>query len=170
MSNPKSKISNAEVDTILNYVDSSKGLTFRAGEAGRISVRQKTDGKEFHFSSHELADVLHRADTDGKPFLQLNFKSGNKVLLTDQLVGFKPYETLGLDMGRLPKVVTTPDLLSVGEAIEEALGSETADHEIEVLRKVYQAILVGAERIGFELPFERAWATRLLASRFRASA
>lgn len=133
-------------------------------------ISQNTDGKEIRVSLPEVSEVLHRADGDGKPFLQINFNSGVKVLVTDQLIGFKPSEIFGLDMSRLPKVVTTPDLLSVGEAIEEALASETPEHEVEILRKVYQSILLGAERIGFDLPFERAWATRLLSSRFRASA
>ena len=35
-------------------------------------------------------------------------------------MGFKPVEIVGLDMSRIPKVVTTPDLVSVFEAIEDA--------------------------------------------------
>lgn len=163
-------MSNIEVDTILNYVDSSKGLEFRIGDVGNVSISQRIDGKVIHFNFAEVNEVLRRSDTDGKAFLQLNFKSGVKVLVTDQLIGFKPFEVIGLDMGRLPKVVTTPDLQSVREALEEAMGSETSEQETEVLRKVYQSILVGAERIGFELPFERTFAARLLASRLRASA
>ena len=66
----------------------------------------------------------------------MNFQNSYKVLLTDNLIGFKPQETLGLDMTRIPKVVTTPDLFSVYEAIEESLGSDTQDHEVEILKKV----------------------------------
>lgn len=163
-------MSNADVDSILNFVDASKGLTGRLAETGKVLVSQDVDGKSFSFYGYEVAEVLHRADADGKPFLQLNFKNGNKVLLTDTLVGFKPVETFGLDMNRLPKVVTTPDLLSVYEAIEEALGADEVEHEVEILKKVYQAILLGAERIGFELSFERKWLNRLVATKIRASA
>lgn len=170
MSNPKAKHHGSELDPILNYVDGSKGLTGKVSETGKVQVRQEIDGKEFTFYAYEISDVLHRNDSDSKAFLQLNFKNGNKVLLTDTLVGFKPVEALGLDMNRLPKVVTTPDLLSVFEAIEEALGSDTAEHEVEILKKVYQAILLGAEKIGFELAFERRWMNRLVASKLRASA
>jgi hypothetical protein len=159
-----------ELDTILNYVDASKGLSGKLGETGKVHVRQDIDGKEISFYGYEVSEVLHRADAEGKAFLQLNFKNGIKVLLTETLVGFKPVETFGLDMGRLPKVVTTPDLLSVFEAIEEAMGSDTVDHEVEILKKVYQAILQGAEKVGFDLAFERKWLNRLVASKLRASA
>lgn len=163
-------MSTAELDDILNYVDGSKGLSAQVSETGRVHVNQDIDNKVFSFYAYELGEILHRADTEGKPFLQLNFKNGNKVLLTETLVGFKPVETFGLDMNRLPKVVTTPDLLSVYEAIEEALGSDSVDHEVEILKKVYQAILLGAEKIGFDLPFERKWLNRLIATKIRASA
>lgn len=170
MSSPKPKMNTAELDHILNYVDASKGLTAKVSETGRVQITQDIDSKILSFYSYELGEILHRNDTEGKPFLQLNFKNGNKVLLTETLVGFKPVETFGLDMNRLPKVVTTPDLLSVYEAIEEALGSESVDHEVEILKKVYQAILLGAEKIGFDLPFERKWLNRLIATKIRASA
>lgn len=170
MSNSKTKTSAVELDPILNYVEGSKGLSAQVSETGKVQVQQEVDGKIFSFYVFEVSEVLHRADSEGKAFLQLNFKNGNKVLLTETLVGFKPTETFGLDMGRLPKVVTTPDLLSVFEAIEEAMGSEGSDHEVEILKKVYQAILSGGEKIGFELEFERRWINRLMASKIRATA
>lgn len=170
MGNPKPKTSTAEVDSILNFVDASKGLSGRLSDAGKVQVTQDVDGKSFSFFGYEVAEVLHRNDAEGKGFLQLNFKNGNKVLLTETLVGFKPVETFGLDMNRLPKVVTTPDLLSVFEAIEEALGADDIEHEVEILKKVYQAILTGAEKVGFELTFEKKWLARLVATKLRASA
>ena len=91
-------------------------------------------------------------------------------MLTDNLVGFKPSETWGLDMSRIPKVVTTPDLHSVLDAIEDSLGSDQAESEVEILKKVYYSILTGAEKIGFELPFERRCLERLMATKMRASA
>lgn len=170
MSSTKPKINTVELDPILNYVEGSKGLSSRVSETGRVVIEQQVDGQLFSFYSFEVSEVLHRADADGKPFLQVNFKSGNKVLFTETLIGFKPAETFGLDMSRLPKVVTTPDLFSVYEAIEEAMGSEGSDHEVEILKKVYQAILTGGEKVGFDLDFERRWLNRLMGSNFRASA
>lgn len=171
MSNSKSKSTHAELDHILNFVDSSKGLRAQMGETGKIQIRQDLDGKVFSFSSVDLAEVLHRADAEGKAFIQVNFKNGTKVLLTETLVGFKPMETIGLDMSRIPKVVTTPDLVSVYEAIEESLGSDSGlDHEVEILKKVYLAIVSGGEKVGFDLTLERLWLNRLLASKLKASA
>lgn len=158
------------MDNILNFVDGSKGLDGRVSETGKVQIQQDVDGKVFSFYAYEVSEVLHRTDSEGKGFLQLNFKNNLKVLLTETLVGFKPVETFGLDMSRIPKVVTTPDLLSVFEAIEESLGSENIEHEVEILKKVYLAILMGGERVGFDLSFERKWLNRLLASQVRASA
>lgn len=170
MSSSKSKTNIAQLDSILNFVDGSKGLSGGMAESGKIRIQQEVDGKVFSFSAYEVSEVLQRNDTEGKTFLQVNFKSGAKVLLTESLVGFKPVETLGLDMSRIPKVVTTPDLLSVFEAIEEAMGSDGIDHEVEILKRVYQAILQGGEKVGFDLAFERKWLNRLLASKIQASA
>lgn len=171
MSNSKAKSTVSELDHILNYVDSSKGLRAKVNESGKVQIHQDLDGKVFSFGSSDLSEILHRNDSDGKPFIQINFKNGHKVLLTDTLVGFKPSETVGLDMSRIPKVVTTPDLTSVFDAIEESLGADNGlDGELEILKKVYLSILTGAERIGFELSFERKWINRLIASKIKASA
>lgn len=171
MSNSKTRSTLMNTDSILNYVDSSKGLKARTLDNGRIAITQNVDAKVFTFQPHDVTDVLQRSDSDGKPFLQVNFKSNVKVLLTDNLVGFKPTEIIGLDMSRIPKVVTTPDLKSVFEAVEESLGADSGlDHESEILKRVLQAILTGAEKAGFDLPEERAWFNRLAASRFQASA
>ncbi|WP_413585135.1 hypothetical protein [Bdellovibrio sp. HCB274] len=171
MSNSKSKSTHAELDHILNFVDSSKGLRAKMNDTGRVQLRQDLDGKLFTFSSQDINEVLHRADSEGKAFLQVNFKNGAKILLTETLIGFKPIETLGLDMSRIPKVVTTPDLVSVFEAIEESLGADNGnDTETEILKKVYLAIISGGEKVGFDLAAERKWLNRLLASKFKASA
>lgn len=171
MSNSKSKSTHAELDHILNFVDSSKGLRAKINESGRVQIRQDLDGKLFTFSTQDVTEVLHRADSEGKPFIQVNFKNGTKVLLTETLVGFKPVETLGLDMSRIPKVVTTPDLVSVYEAIEESMGADNGlDTEVEILKKVYMAIITGGEKVGFDLSTERKWLNRLLASKFKACA
>lgn len=167
----KSKSTHAELDHILNFVDASKGLRAKINESGWVQIFQELDKKVFSFSSQEVSEVLHRADSEGKPFIQVNFQNGSKVLLTETLVGFKPLETLGLDMSRIPKVVTTPDLVSVFEAIEESMGADNGvDHEVEILKKVYTAIISGGEKVGFDLSAERSILNRLLASKFKASA
>jgi len=95
-------------------------------------------------------------------FLQVNFLSGKKILLTENLIGFKPVPSRGLDLSKLPKVVTTPDLLSVVEAIEDSISFAVANDELDVLKRVFDSVLRGAE----------AWAStlRLSACGCRASA
>lgn len=159
------------LEEVLSYVDHCSGLSSNVNEEGTVLIQQAVDGKTFRFHIQDLNEVLQRIDADGKAFIQINFASGHKVLFTDTLVGFKPVEIIGLDMGRIPKVVTTPDLLSVFEAIEESLsGDQSLDHEIEILKKVFQAILTGGEHAGFDLSFERRWLGRLLPTKYRASA
>lgn len=170
MSQSNYKTTKVDLDGVLSYIDKTQGLRAQVSEVGRVSILQDSDGKIFTFESRDLIEVLNRQDSDNRPFMQLNFQNNQKVLLTENLIGFKPQETLGLDMGRIPKVVTTPDLVSVYEAIEESLGSESLENEVEILKKVFLAILNGGERVGFDLRFERKWLGRLLASRAKASA
>jgi len=159
------------LEEILHFVERSSGLKSDSGLHGSVTVCQNIDGKKFKFESDCLSEVLQRTDGDGKPFIQINFVNGHKVLFTDTLVGFKPRDTYGLDMTKIPRVVTTPDLVSVFEAIEEGLSSEMAsEYEIEVLKRVYSAILLGGEAAGFELEFERRWLSRLLSTKLKASA
>jgi hypothetical protein len=164
----KQPLSNPE--RVLKYISSSSGLKAQSFGSGKIKISQSIDNKHFVFQSSTVVEVLDRSDADGKFFLQLNFENGSKVLITDSLVGFKPVETFGLDMGRLPKVVTTPDLQSVLEAIEDAMSSENSEHEVEILKKVFQAILYGAEKVGFELEFEKKWLSRLSVAKLKACA
>lgn len=159
------------LEEILEFVDHSTGLTSSVADTGKVSIQQSCDGKVFSFNSTQLSEVLRRTDGDGKAFIQINFSSGHKVLFTDTLVGFKPRETFGLDMAKIPRVVTTPDLVSVYEAIEDSLSSDLSpENEVEVLKKVYWAILHGGEMAGFDLNSEKEWLARLLSTRFRASA
>lgn len=158
------------MEQILSFIEQSDGLKAQMSDDGLIQVTQEIDSKIFTFSVHSVVEILERKDSENKDFLQLNFKNSTKVLLTENLVGFKPSQTLGLDMNKLPKVVTTPDLLSVYDALEEAMGSDTTEHEVEMLKKVYLAIIDGGERVGFRLDHEKKWLHRLLGSRFAASA
>lgn len=162
---------NQLLEDILGFVDQSNGLSGELAPDGQVVVHQAVDGKRFRFAVTEVNEVLQRTDSEGQSFIQVNFASGRKVLFTDNLVGFKPHEIGGLDMNKIPKVVTTPDLMSVFEAIEEGLSSEQVmDHEVDILKKVYQAILLGGENAGFDLAFERKWLSRLVPCRLRVTA
>jgi hypothetical protein len=161
----------AMLEEILGFGDQSTGLRGTMNLSNEVNVVQNVDGKSVKFSTEELSDVLNRFDADGKPFIQINFKSGLKVLLTDTLVGFKPKQVIGLDMAKLPKVVTTPDLSSVLEAIEDNLSSDSvSENEVEILKRVYHSILLGGELAGFDLATEREWLSRLAPAHSRASA
>lgn len=154
---------------IADFVAQSAGLkSWMLGN--RIEILQKTDGKKLTFDGDDVDEVIPRLDSDGQPFLQVNFSTGKKILLTDNFIGFKPAPSVGLDMERLPKVVTTPDLISVVEAIEESLTSQITHEEVDVLRRVFDAVLKGGESIGFDLTSERMWLQRISKSSFKASA
>ncbi len=154
---------------ILGYVRNSNGLLAETDSSG-LRIVQKIDRKSVYFSNDTLEDVLQRADSENQPFLQINFLSGVKVLLTDTLIGFKPAEGVGLDLSRLPKVVTTPDLQSVLRAIEDSLQDDRQDQDVEILRKVYSSIILGGEKIGLDLSIEKVQFSRLLTTNYRASA
>jgi hypothetical protein len=156
---------------VLAFVKSSSGLIGISDQNGKVLIKQKIDSKSFTLQLNMLSEVLQRSDADGKAFLQINFANGEKVLFTDSLVGFKPKETSGLDMTKIPRVVTTPDLISVYEAIEESLSAEVQpEQEIEVLKRVFFAILNGAESIGFDLSNEKTWIGRVASAPTKASA
>jgi hypothetical protein len=143
---------------IHDFVAKSSGLRSRLSETDFIHISQSTDGKAIAFKVADLEEVIHRVDSDGQVFLQVNFLNGRKILLTQNLIGFKPVPSRGLDLTKLPKVVTTPDLISVVEAIEDSMGSPPGGpDEVEVLKKVFDSVLRGAEAVGFDTTPERIW-------------
>ncbi|MCB0361478.1 MAG: hypothetical protein KDD35_02070 [Bdellovibrionales bacterium] len=158
----KAGAANTAAMQILKYIEESAGLLNRASSPTELRIIQKADGKSLRFLAEDIEEVIPRLDTEGNPFLQVNFHSGMKILLTESLVGFKPAISPTLDMGKLPSVVTTPDLLSVVEAIEETLSSGGAQaEELEILRRVFGSVLEGGEAVGFDLTAERVWLTRI---------
>ncbi|MES3038944.1 MAG: hypothetical protein V4736_13630 [Bdellovibrionota bacterium] len=172
MSNMKSKNTNEPVSyasQVIQYLETKGKYEFEHSQ-GVFKITQKLDKKTFKFDESQLTEVLSRKDAEGKSFLQLNFKSSAKVLITENLIGFKPTPIVGLDMSRLPKVVTTPDLISITSAIEENLNVETFSSELEILKKVYFAVLLGAESVGISLPAERRWYLGLTATALKACA
>lgn len=159
---------------ISKFVSASEGLvlaTENVAEKLNFKIKQNADGKEISFQEESIEEVLERYDSEGRCFLQVNFWSGKKLLLTDKLIGFKPVPLRGLDLRRLPKVVTTPDLVSVVEAIEDSLAAEKPKYEeIEVLRKVFDSVFQGAEEVGFDLSAEKTWLHCISSMRSKASA
>ena len=146
---------------INDFVAKSAGLKSRVEDAKLIRIRQNTDGKTIAFNISDLEEVIPRIDADGHVFLQVNFLSGKKILLTENLIGFKPVPSRGLDLSKLPKVVTTPDLLSVVEAIEDSMTTppsvQSQSDELDLLKRVFDSVLRGAEAVGFDITPERLW-------------
>lgn len=142
---------------ITEYMETTQGLKCRVLDEATVEIHQTSDQKRIKFELEAVSEVLSRNDSDGNPFIQVNFKTGKKILLTSSLVGFKPAPVIGLDLGKLPKVVTTPDLISVFEAIEEAMTVKATIDELDTLKKVFNSILSGGELIGFDLSQERQW-------------
>lgn len=164
-------VSDSQEGIITEYIESSSGLNLILTDQGELEVRQKVDGKCIRISPDSIEEVLQRLDSQGQLFLQVNFKGGKKILLTEKLIGFKPAISKGLDLTRLPKVVTTPDLISVVEAIEENVNGDFGQkQELDLLRKVFDAVLEGGESIGFDLSNERAWLRCIVSLQHKPSA
>lgn len=156
---------------ITDFVIKSTGLRTKPVVEGKIQIAQNTDGKAIAFNIDDLEEVVPRIDSDGHVFLQVNFLNGKKILLTQNLIGFKPVPSRGLDLAKLPKVVTTPDLLSVVEAIEDSITAAPAEvEEIEILKRVFDSVLKGAEAVGFDITPERLWLQSLGRSASKPSA
>ena len=139
----------------------------------KFSLKQKEDKKALILNTAEIERILKRKDVDGSEFLQLNFKNSSKILITRTLIGFKPESLMGFDLTKVPRVVTTVDLKSVATAIEELFEAEESKNlqvELDILKKVYHSILIGAENIGFKLPEERTWISRFLLNNTSMSA
>jgi hypothetical protein len=156
---------------IRQFVARASGLVETDYSSSTLAIKQKVDSKALIIKSADLEDVLFRNDQEGETFIQVNFRTGFKILITDSLIGFKPAQLTGLDMAQIPKVVTTPDVLSVFEALQEALYSgEPTDQDVGVLRRVFDAVVTGGEAIGFDLRHERSWLARIPHSGSKAAA
>lgn len=167
---PEARSKKEQVLQIRDFISKSAGLKSSHSSPEKLDILQRTDGKTISFPIAELEEVISRVDADGTAFLQVNFESGKKILLTENLIGFKPVPCTGLDLNKLPKVVTTPDLLSVVEAIEDSMGTRGAGEEVDVLKRVFDSVLRGAEAVGFDLTPERMWLQRLSHGTNKASA
>ncbi len=144
-----------DIFCIREFIISSSGLIVHS-ESEDLVFQQKHDSKKLLLLPGSIHEVLARQDLDGKRFLQVNFLNQTKILITDTLIGFKPAEVPGLDMSKIPRVVATPDIVSVQQAIEDCLVGDQSE-ELEVLKRVYLSILGGASRIGFKMENEVDW-------------
>ena len=161
---------------IKNFIQKSSGLELKE-ERGALKIHQKLDGKNLPIDPRKIEDVLIRKDTEEQVFLQVNFIEGKKILLTETLIGFKPVVPMNLDINKLPKVVTTPDLINVVEAIEESMNqgddeyhmSLNPESKIDTLHQVFNSVLSGGESIGFDLSSEKEWVRRLISCRSKIS-
>ncbi|MCC6277309.1 MAG: hypothetical protein IT289_05280 [Oligoflexia bacterium] len=171
MSNKELVTSQDLISIIFDYVSKSSGLGWASKGDLDYTIIQKSDSKSVQIKKSELSDVLVRKDPEGREFVQINFVTGKKILLTDQLIGFKPQPFSDLDVSKLPRVVTTLDLLSVFEAIEESASTaEEKAEDTDMLKKVFNSILLGGEDIGLDLGVERTWLKRLAAVKIKTSA
>ena len=155
------------MNTVINFLEKQSQYTLEFPEENLLSLTQNEDLKKINIKTMLIEKVMVRVDSEANEFLQVNFNHGHKILITKSLVGFKPHELVGFDISRIPRVVTTMDLVSVSKAIEDLFDiEETPDTraEIEVLKRVYQSILVGAENIGFKMCAEKKWISSLLLS------
>ena len=159
------------IEQILDYVNQSSGLQLQTLENQKIALNQKVDGKSLIVDPTHIEEVMPRVDSEGNDFLQVNFYSGLKILITEKLIGFKPVSDQGADTSKLPNVVTTPDLYSVFEAIQDAMDEEEGiTTEVEALRKVFDAVVLGGEAVGFDLSQEKTWLSRMPSFLPKASA
>lgn len=152
------------MNEILNFLEKKSQFKFTFTN-GIIDLKQIEDNKKIEINSDQVDKVLSRQDLDGSHFLQINFKNNTKILITNSLIGFKPHEMTSFDSSRIPRVVTTVDLVSVFKAIEHLFDSDDAPDskaEVEILKKVYQSILLGAENIGFKMTEEKKWFSSIM--------
>jgi hypothetical protein len=169
---PNETMIETNMNLIINFLDQNKSLTYFLSGT-HLSVKQAEDQKTIIIDLDAVEKVLQRVDVDGAEFIQINFKNLTKILMTKTLVGFKPTEVVGFDSHKIPKVVTTVDLKSIILAIEELYEAEESYStltEIEVLKKVFQSILSGAECVGFDMKPEKEWFFRYLLNHSAASA
>ena len=151
------------VEAIVQYVENrAEGLKLFWDHSEDMTVHQSIDGKHLSFKTTDIEEVLNRKDSKGEVFIQINFYGDKKIILTNKFIGFKPFLVPGLDMTKLPKVVTTPDLLNFIEIIEDSMYEiDVSALEVQDIKKYFESVLLGAEKVGFDLMCERVCIERL---------
>ena len=147
---------------IEGFLSEGKKLSLIDKEDGKITLLQSYDKKTISFYEEDVEKILERKDQNGERFLQINFKTGKKILITSEFIGFPPTSYSKEGNKKLPKVVTTADLLSVIEAIESSIyGPDQYQESLYDVRLFFEAIAGGAESAGFSLTGERLWVEKL---------
>jgi hypothetical protein len=169
---PNENVNSNCMNEIVNFLESTRYAKFEFDQTS-LKITQNEDKKAIAFKFADVEKVLSRTDYDGSQFIQINFHNRTKILITKNLIGFKPLELVGFDPTKIPKVVTTVDLNSVFKAIEDLTDGEDTYQtatELEVLKKVYQSIMLGAEQVGFEMKSEKQWFSAYLLNPLAATA
>ena len=163
MNKKKLDYSNNPIEAIQGFVSQSQGLKLSLNsENDEMTVYQCVDGKFLTFRVKDVEEVLHRKDAKKEHFIQVNFYGDKKIILTEKFIGFKPFPVPDLDMTKLPKVVTTPDLLNFIEIIEDSMYEmDVSSIEVLDIRRYFESVLLGAEKVGFDLICERVCIERL---------
>ncbi len=152
---------NSPMELVIEFLENSRGLNYKKLETG-LRISQKVDGKHLHLDLQDVTSVIPREDYKKDSFIQINFKEGKKILLTDNLIGFKPAEIDGINIETLPKVVATPDLVGLFEALEDCLAAKNTNITMLLeLRQASMSIIEGAESIGIDLTQEKIWLKRI---------
>jgi hypothetical protein len=150
------------MEMVIEFLENSRGLNYKKLETGALCIFQKVDGKQIHLDTEEIVSVIPREDYKKDAFIQINFSGGKKILLTDHLIGFKPAEIDGINIESLPKVVATPDLVGLFEALEDCLSAKNTNITMLLeLRQASMSIIEGAESIGIDLSQEKIWLKRI---------
>lgn len=150
------------MDLVIEFLESSSGLHYKKLDTGAVRISQKVDGKHINLEGEEITSVIPREDYKKDAFIQINFSGGKKILLTDHLIGFKPAEIDGINIESLPKVVATPDLVGLFEALEDCLTAKNTNITMLLeLRQASMSIIEGAESIGIDLSQEKIWLKRI---------
>lgn len=160
------------MNDIINFLETTRSVQFTY-DSMYLTMVQNEDFKSMTIRFADVEKVLLRTDFDGSQFIQINFVNRTKILVTKNLVGFKPLELMGFDTAKIPKVVTTLDLKSVHKAIEDLTDADETYQtatELEVLKKVYQSIMLGAEQVGFDMKVEKQWFSAFLLNPLAATA
>lgn len=150
------------MENIIQFINKTKGLKCSYDDSDDMTIYQCIDGKNFNFKRTDVEEVLNRKDSKREAFIQINFYGDKKIILTDKFIGFKPFPVPELDMTKLPKVVTTPDLLNFIEVIEDSMYElDITAIEVKDIKKYFESVLIGAEKVGFDVLSERVWVERL---------
>lgn len=159
-----------EIKQVLNaFLSKSKSLSLIEAKKSEneFSILQNNDKKQIFITTESIEKLLERKDQKGEIFLQINFKNGKKIILTEDFIGFAPADCVGLFGKKLPKVVTTADLLNVIDAIEGSVyGTEQYQESLSDVKLFFEAIAAGAESIGFDITGERLWVEKIVSTPF----